>query len=134
MSFPRYKENALSSDWYTKLVLTVLAVCAVVIATRELRGDGSRGVEEGRYRLQVMPMVRMMLKIDSQTGKTWRADFPDPRAWTQIAEDRVDVLDDEAPGSPDDADQEFGDEGQAAGELGAEIAPEAKAPESSAAP
>ena len=120
MSFPRsYKENRLSSDWYTKLVLTVLAICAVAVATRELRGD-SRGIEEGRYRLQVLPMGRMMLKIDSQTGAVWKTEFPDPKAWTQIADERVDTLDDVPSPSPA---EEPGEEGEGEGGLTAEETP-----------
>jgi len=105
--YPRpYKEIALSTDWYTKLVLTVLAACAVFIAVQDFRGGGSRGGEEGRYRLQVLPMGRMMLKIDSETGKTWKAMFPEPKVWTPIADEPVETLDDAAPEAPEDADLE----------------------------
>jgi hypothetical protein len=89
----------LSTDWYTKLVLSVLAVCAAVLATQELRGSGRAGIGEGegRFRLQVLPMGRIMLKIDSETGTTWRANFPDPKAWRPIADEPLETLGDETP-------------------------------------
>jgi len=99
-----HKETPLSTDWFTKLVLAVLAACAVVFAAHELRGPGSGAdaiTEEGRFRIQVLPMARMMLKIDSETGKTWRASFPEPKVWLPIADEPVDTLDDEEP-EPDE--------------------------------
>jgi hypothetical protein len=95
------KETALS-DWYTKLmltVLTVLAACAVALAAQGLRGSGGGGgsEEEGRYRLQIVPMGRMILKFDSETGNAWRANFPDPKVWLPIADEPLDTLDDGTP-------------------------------------
>jgi hypothetical protein len=93
------KETALS-DWYTKLmltVLTVLAACAVALAAQSLRGSGGGSEEEGRYRLQIVPMGRMILKFDSETGNAWRANFPDPKVWLPIADEPLDTLDDGAP-------------------------------------
>jgi hypothetical protein len=120
VAYPRpYKENALSTDWYTKLVLTVLAVCAALIAAHDLRGDRSPVAGEGRYRLQVFPMGRMMLKIDSETGQTWRAFFPEPKVWMPIADEPVDTLDDAPREAPEDPDAEE---------------PDAEAPESPPAP
>jgi hypothetical protein len=94
MGFPRpYKEISLSTDWYTKLVLTVLAVCAAVLVARDFTGAaGGMSSEEGRFRIQAIPMARLMLKIDSQTGETWRAAFPDPKSWVPIAAGPVDTL------------------------------------------
>ena len=98
MAYPRpYKENALSTDWYTKLVLTVLAVCAAIIAAQDLR-DTSNGPGGGsRYNVQALPMVRMMLKIDTETGKVWRANFPELKAWLPIADEPLDTLDVDEP-------------------------------------
>lgn len=104
--YPRtHKETALSTDWYTKLVLTVLAACAVFLVTQELRGSKDRAEGEGRYRLQVLPMGRIMLKIDSETGRTWRAAFPEPKVWIPIASEPVETLDDAAPEPGEDVDE-----------------------------
>jgi hypothetical protein len=96
----------LANDWYTKLVLTVLAVSVAVLAAQSLQGgtDSSTATaEEGRFRLQVLPMGRLMLKIDSETGQTWRAKFPDPTSWMEIADSMTETLDDAAPTPAADA-------------------------------
>jgi hypothetical protein len=106
MAHPRpYKENALSTDWYTKLVLTVLAVCAAIIAAQDLRGARSDAGEESRYNVQAFPMARMMVKTDTETGKVWRADFPELRVWKPIADEPIDTLDDAAPEPAEDFDE-----------------------------
>jgi hypothetical protein len=123
----------LSTDWFTKLVLTVLAASAAFIAAQGLRGGGSRSAEDGRYRLQVIPMARMMLKIDSDTGKTWKTSFPEPKFWTPIDDERADTLDDAPAKPPED---ELEDEVEAQPEAKPEAKPEAQpeAPETPAAP
>jgi hypothetical protein len=97
----------LPSDWYTKLVLTVLTASVAVLAAQSLRGGGDSTIGEGRFKLQVLPMGRTMLKIDSETGQTWRAKFPDPESWMEIADSMTETLDDAAPSpDPDAADDE----------------------------
>jgi hypothetical protein len=106
MAYPRpYKENALSTDWYTKLVLTVLAVCAAIIAAQDLRGTDSRANGDGRYNVQAFPMARMLLKTDTETGKTWRATFPELKVWLPIADEPLETLDDVVPGEGEDVDE-----------------------------
>lgn len=100
-----YRENALSTDWYTKLVLTVLAVCAAIIAAQDLRDTHSGPGEEGRYSVQAFPMARMMVKTDTETGKVWRADFPELKVWRPIADEPLDTLDDAAPEPGEDVDE-----------------------------
>jgi hypothetical protein len=120
--YPRaHKEIALSTDWYTKLVLTVLAACAVILTAQELRGTGGAGSreEQGRFLLQVLPMGRMMLKIDSETGKIWRANFPDPKAWQPIADEPIEA--------PDETTPQPGEEKAGAPEAAAPQAPEVPA-------
>ena len=112
----------MANDWYTKLVLTVLAASAVVLAAQSLRGEGGSSAGEGRFRLQVLPMGRMMLKIDSETGKIWRAKFPEPSPWAEIADSVADTLDDAAATPDPDAADEADDE------------PAIAVPEASAAP
>jgi hypothetical protein len=95
----------LANDWYTKLVLTVLAASVAVLAVQSLRGGSEALAGAGRFQLQILPMGRMMVKIDSETGKTWRAKFPDPAAWNEIADSMADTLDDEPQA---DADEDAG--------------------------
>lgn len=118
MAYPRpYKENALSTDWYTKLVLTVLAVCAAILVARDLQGLGREPAAAGRYSVQAFPMARMMLKTDTETGETWRASFPELKMWVPIANEPLETLDDVTPPKHE-----------------ASEAPEAGAPEAPAAP
>lgn len=106
MAYPRpYKENALSTDWYTKLVLTVLAVCAAIVAAQDLRGTDSRASGEARYSVQAFPMARMLLKTDTETGQTWRANFPELKVWLPIADEPVETLDDAAPEEAEDVEE-----------------------------
>jgi hypothetical protein len=93
----------LANDWYTKLVLTVLAASVAALAVQGLRGGSEPVVGEGRFRLQILPMGRLMVKIDSETGKTWRARFPDPTVWTEIADSMTDKLDDAPSEAEEDA-------------------------------
>lgn len=106
MAYPRpYKENALSTDWYTKLVLTVLAVCAAIVAAQDLRDTRSGADAQGRYSVQAFPMARMMVKTDTETGKVWRAEFPELRVWKPIADEPLETLDDAAPVPDEDVDE-----------------------------
>lgn len=89
-------------DWYTKLMLTVLAACAVLLAAQSFQGGpaAGAGTEEGRYRIQVIPMGRMILRFDSETGKAWKSTFPEAKFWAPIADEPVETLDDAAPEKP----------------------------------
>jgi hypothetical protein len=99
----------LSTDWYSKLVLTVIAVCLAVLVLQGQR-EGAASLDEGRYRLTFVPMARMMFRVDSQTGKTSKALFPDVKIWTPVADSPAELLD-------------------AVAELPGPTAPEAAAPE-----
>ena len=84
----------MSTDWYTRLVLTVVAVCLVLLVVQGQRGDGGASVsEDGRYRLTVVPMARMAVRFDSETGAAWKAIFPELKVWTKIAETPAELLD-----------------------------------------
>jgi hypothetical protein len=83
----------LSTDWYSKLVLSVVAICLALLVLQGYRADGGAGSQEGRYRLTVVPMARMLLRLDSETGKTWTALFPELRSWTPVADTGVELLD-----------------------------------------
>jgi hypothetical protein len=83
----------LSTDWYTRLVLTVVAVClALLVAQGYREGAGAPGSEDGRYRLNVVPMARTVLRFDSETGTTWKTIFPELKIWTKVAESPAELL------------------------------------------
>ena len=84
----------MSTDWYTKLVLTVIAASAAFLVAEHLN-DGQRG-KEGRFRLQAIPMGRILLRLDTETGQTWSAPLNKPKAWTEVAESPIETLDDAA--------------------------------------
>lgn len=88
------KEKALSTDWYTKLVLTVIAASAAFLVAEHLNADD--GGSDGRYRLQAIPMGRILLRLDTVTGQTWSTALNKPKAWTEIADSPIDTLDDPA--------------------------------------
>jgi hypothetical protein len=86
----------LSSDWVTKLLLTVIAACLALLVAqgyREGAGAGASGLGEGRFRLTFVPGARMLVRIDSDTGKTSKAQFPDLKAWTPVADSPSELLD-----------------------------------------
>ena len=84
----------MSTDWYTKLVLTIVAVCLALLVYQGHREteSGASGAEEGRYHLTPMPMARMVLRFDSQTGRTWKSLFPDLNAWEPVADSAAERL------------------------------------------
>jgi hypothetical protein len=83
----------LSTDWYTRLVLAVIAVCLGLLVVQGYRdGDGAAGPEEDRYRLTPLPIARMVLRFDAETGKTWKSMFPDLNIWTPIADSPAELL------------------------------------------
>jgi hypothetical protein len=89
----------MSSDWVTKLLLTVIAVCLALLVAqgyREGAGAGASSPGEGRYGLTFVPGARMLVRIDSETGKTSKAQFPDLKVWTPVADSPSELLD-EAP-------------------------------------
>jgi len=91
----------LSTDWYSRLVLTVIAASLVVLAVQGGRagGAGAGSDAEGRYRLSIVPMARMVVRFDTTTGTAWGAMFPDLKIWTKVAETPADLLD-SAPAAP----------------------------------
>ena len=93
----------MATDWYTRLVLTVVAICLAFLTLQSLSVVGTAsgsGEEEGRYRLTVVPMARMAIRFDSQTGTSWTALFPDLKIWTKIAETPSELLDAAVAGLP----------------------------------
>ena len=94
----------MSTDWYSKLVLTVVAICLALLVLQGYRaggGAGASGSEEDRYRLTVVPMARMVLRFDSETGETWTALFPELRIWTPVADTPAELLDRNAAEAPE---------------------------------
>jgi hypothetical protein len=94
----------LSTDWYSKLVLSVVAICLALLVLQGYRaggGAGASGSEGDRYRLTVVPMARMVLRFDSETGETWTALFPELRIWTPVADTPAELLDKNAAEAPE---------------------------------
>lgn len=64
----------MASDVYTKLVLTVIAVCLVLIAAQGFM-RGAHGAEPSlasqRYQLTALGGLGIMLRLDQATGETW---------------------------------------------------------------
>ncbi|MGH7287040.1 MAG: hypothetical protein ACREI8_03375 [Myxococcota bacterium] len=93
----------MSTDWYTKLVLTVVAVCLALMVVQGYRGGAeasASGSEDGRYSLTPLPMARMMLRFDSDTGRTWKATLPDLKVWTPVADSPAEMLEGMTPVAP----------------------------------
>lgn len=81
----------MATDWYTRLVLTIAAAALVALAVQGQRTGGAS--EEGRYSFVPLPMARMAVRFDRETGEAWTAMFPDLRIWTKVAETPGDLLD-----------------------------------------
>jgi hypothetical protein len=79
----------LSTDWYTKLVLTVIAASAAFLVAERLNRENAGG--EGSYKLQAIPMGRLLLRINTETGETWRTALNKPNAWKPIAESPIEA-------------------------------------------
>ncbi len=87
----------LPTDWYSKLMLTVIAVCLALLLAQQYRGDAAAtGAVADRFRLTPLPMIRMLLRFDSETGQTSKAMFPDLKVWTPVADSLADILDEPA--------------------------------------
>jgi len=90
-SFGPYKETDVSTDWYTKLVLTVIAASAAFLAFQQLEERGSF-----RYQVQAIPAGRVLLRVDGETGRTWTAPLNRPKSWELIEESILETLDDQS--------------------------------------
>lgn len=82
----------MSSDWYTRIVLTVIAGALVALAVQGQQPSAGPDVGEGRFRLTPLPVTRMAIRMDTETGEAWTAMFPDLRIWTKIAETPAELL------------------------------------------
>lgn len=94
----------MSTDWYTRLVLTVIALCLALMVVHGFlagAGTGGTGPEEDRYRLTVVPMARMVLRFDAESGETWKAMFPNLDIWTPIADSPDELLDEAIAETPE---------------------------------
>ena len=84
-------------DAYVKTVLTVIAACLLLqvgqgfglAGTPELgRAQPSSPETADRYRLQPIPMARVLLRLDVVTGRTWTMplQLDKEKLWTPIDE------------------------------------------------
>ncbi len=74
-------------DLYTRFVLSIIAVCAILLVAQSL-GFGARASDEAdpiaRYRIAIAgPMV---FRIDTQTGDIWRMPFRGGTEWQLVLE------------------------------------------------
>jgi hypothetical protein len=78
-------------DAYAKAVLTVIAACLLL---QVAQGFGLAGPDRAgagaaeRYVIQPIPMIRLLLRIDRETGRTWSMPLQadKERYWTPIEE------------------------------------------------
>jgi hypothetical protein len=78
-------------DAYAKTVLTVIAVCLLLLVAKGfgLTGPPETGPEPaGRYLLQPIPMARLLIRMDRVTGRTWTTSIKgeDADLWMPIDE------------------------------------------------
>jgi hypothetical protein len=64
----------------------------VVHGFRADAGAGASGPAEDRYRLTPLPIARMVLRFDAETGKTWKSLFPDLDIWVPVADSPAELL------------------------------------------
>lgn len=92
----------MSTDWYTKLVLTVIAASAAFFVAEHLNTENAGG--EGSYKLQAIPMGRILLRLNTETGETWSTALNKPSAWKKIAESPIEAEGEAADAAPAAAD------------------------------
>ena len=78
-------------DAYAKTVLTVIAVCLLLLVAKGfgLTEPPKAGPEPaGRYLLQPIPMARLLIRMDRVTGRTWTTSIKgeDADLWMPIDE------------------------------------------------
>ena len=88
-------------DLYTRMVLSIIAACAILLVAQSL-GFGPRASEEAdpiaRYRIAIAgPMV---FRIDTQTGNIWRMPFRGGTEWQLVLE----------PSAEEEAEEDWSDE------------------------
>ncbi len=88
-------------DLYTRIVLSIIAVCAILLVAQSL-GFGARASEEAdpiaRFRIAIAgPMV---FRVDTQTGDIWRMPFRGGTEWQLVLE----------PSAEEEAEEDWSDE------------------------
>lgn len=90
----------METDAYTKAVLTVVALCLLLLVAQGFGLGPASGAKAGcevadaadsttagkRFEFLPIPMARAAFRMDNQTGETWWMKFPSGRAWTPIGE------------------------------------------------
>jgi hypothetical protein len=100
-------------DAYAKTVLTVIAACLLLQVAQGFGLAGAAGPDRAgagageRYVVQPVPMMRLLLRIDRATGRTWSMPFQadKERLWTSIEDAPPEPMAGEqgAPSPPDEA-------------------------------
>jgi hypothetical protein len=76
----------MPTDAYTKLLLTVIAACLVLLVVQGFRASEDATPSAERFRVIPVPMGRVMLRIDTETGKTWQTPLPGSVEWRLVDE------------------------------------------------
>ena len=93
-------------DFYTRLLLTVIALALVLIAGRELGWiPNAEASTIARYRVLPVPQARMLVRFDTETGDTWHTHLARPDAWEFLEVRMPDTAEDEPADAEPDADQ-----------------------------
>jgi hypothetical protein len=83
-------------DAYVKTVLTVIAVCLLLMVAQGYGLAGTPGASPetgGRYLLQPIPRAGLMIRLDRVTGRTWTTSIKGEEAelWMPIDEVPTDL-------------------------------------------
>ncbi|MCZ6782387.1 MAG: hypothetical protein O7G30_03670 [Proteobacteria bacterium] len=69
-------------DFYTRLLLTVIALTLVLITGHELGWiPNAKQSTIARFRVVPVPQARMLVRFDTKTGDTWHTHLARPDAW-----------------------------------------------------
>ncbi len=74
-------------DLFTRVVLSIIAVCAILLVARSFGLGESSGIKDvvgGRYRIAIAGPI--VFRVDTETGRTWRSMARNAIEWTLIDE------------------------------------------------
>jgi hypothetical protein len=76
----------MPTDAYTKLLLTVITACLVLLVVQGFRAPEDATPAAERFRVIPVPMGRVMLRVDTETGMTWQTPLPGAVEWRLVDE------------------------------------------------
>ncbi len=80
----------MSSDGYTKIVLSLIAIALCLSAAQDLgwiraRETGSF-MDIAKYRIVAVSQGRRLFLLNTQTGETWQAELRGLKSWIPVLE------------------------------------------------